>query len=202
VAERLRQAKLARAAEAARAVKAKATAAQKRRSRRLTLAWAASVLLPVTAGAADGLWAQRLHAERAAEETRKRHSLQAALDKAIALRQQAHWAVAEQTRDRPGDTGPDDLRQRVRQAAVDSAQVDRIESIRLKRSTIVEGDFAIHIADQDYAVASRGAGLGREGEEAEGVTERVSAAAVREDWSRPWTTGPRWPATSNGGRDC
>jgi serine/threonine-protein kinase len=186
VADRLRQAELAHAAEVARVEEAKATAAQERKARRLTLGLAAAVLLLVAFGAAGGLWAQRQHAEREAEALRRRQAVEAALDRAVALRQQARWAearaVLEQTRDQLGEKGPEDLRRRVEQAAADLALVDRLEGIRLKRATMVEGKFDSRTAERDYAAAFREAGLAVEGEgvEAAAVAARIRASAVRE----------------------
>ena len=178
VAERLRQAELARAAEAARAEEAQATAAaERRKARRRTRALAACVLALVAVAAAGGLWVQRQRADREAEASRLRQGVEAALEQAGALQQQGRWAeartVLEQTRDRLGDAGPEDLRQRVDQATADPDLVDRLEAIRLRRSTIVEGKFDLRGAQRDYAAAFREAGLGEEGEEAEVVAARV-----------------------------
>jgi serine/threonine-protein kinase len=198
VAERLRQAELAHAAEVARTEEAQATAAQERkaraaaqaravaerRARRLTLGLAASLLALVTVGAAGGLWVQRQRAERAAEAGRQREAVEAALDKTRDLRQQARWAearaVLEQARDRLGEAGPEDLRQRVEQATADLALVDRLEDIRLKRSTLVEGKFDDRGAEQDYAEAFRKAGLEQKGDDAETVAARIRNSAASE----------------------
>jgi serine/threonine-protein kinase len=71
VAERLRQAELARAAEEARAVEARATAAHERRARRLTLALAAAVLLLVVGGGGGLAWVRRQREARQAATTRE-----------------------------------------------------------------------------------------------------------------------------------
>jgi serine/threonine-protein kinase len=122
------------------------------------------MLALVTVGAAGGLWLQQQSAERTAEARRQREAVETALDKASELRQQARWAearaVLDQTRDRLGEAGPEDLRQRVDQATADLALVDRLEDIRLKRSTLVDGTFDSRGADQNYAAAFRDAGLG------------------------------------------
>jgi serine/threonine-protein kinase len=105
VAERLRRAELARAAEEARAVEAQATAAQERRakeaaqaralaewrSRRLTVALAASVLLTVLLG--GGVWL--LRAEREARRTRTNYAVDEALNRALALHEQARTAEGQ-----------------------------------------------------------------------------------------------------------
>jgi serine/threonine-protein kinase len=203
VAARLRQAELAHAAEAARAEEAKATAAAERRARRLTRRLAASLLLLVAVGAAGGLWAQRQHAEREAEAARQRQAVEAALDKANELRQQARWAEArailEQTRDRLGESGPDDLRQRVHQADAELALADRLEGIRLKlaAASAAKAKLEGQTAQRQYATAFREAHLGEEGQPAEAVATRIRASAVREhlvaaldDWAA-WTADPQ-----------
>jgi serine/threonine-protein kinase len=187
VVERLRQAELAHAAEVARTEEAKATAAQERKARRLTLGLAACVLALITVGATGGLWVQRQWAAQSAEALRQREAVGTALDKAGELRQREHWAealaVLEQTRDRLGEAGPADLRRQVEQATADLALVDRLQAIRLKRSTIVEGKegkFDNRGAEQDYAATFRDTGLGVEGEDAEAVAQRIRDSAVAE----------------------
>jgi serine/threonine-protein kinase len=203
VRERLRQAELARAAEAARAEEAQATAAAERKARQRTRALAASVLALVAVAAAGGLWVQRQRAERAAEAARQREAVEAALDKARELQRQARWpearAVLEQTRDRLGEAGPENLRRRVERAAADVALVDRLDGIRLRRSTVVEGNFDNRGADQDYAATCREAGLGAEGDDPETVAGRIRASAVGEqlvaavdDWATVTGDPKRW----------
>jgi serine/threonine-protein kinase len=99
VAERLRQAELAQAAEAARAEEAQATAAEaeakarvERRSRRLTLALAASVLLAGVLGAAGWRWVELDRIGRAAARDAR---VNAALQEAVRLRGQAQGAAVE-----------------------------------------------------------------------------------------------------------
>jgi serine/threonine-protein kinase len=99
VAERLRQAELAHAAEAARAEEAQATAAEaeakaraERRSRRLTLALAASVLLAGVLGAAGWRWVELDRIGRAAARDAR---VNAALQEAVRLRGQAQGAAVE-----------------------------------------------------------------------------------------------------------
>jgi eukaryotic-like serine/threonine-protein kinase len=91
VAERLRQAELARAAEEARVVEARATAAQERKARRMTLALAGSVLLTVLLGGGGWLWLQGQRAARLAENNR---AVNEALTHATTLREQARTAQA------------------------------------------------------------------------------------------------------------
>jgi Tfp pilus assembly protein PilF len=155
-----------------------------RRARRVTLALAASVLALVTVGAVGGLWVQRQQAERAAEAVRQRQAVETALAKAGDLGRQGRWpearAVLEQTRDRLGDAGPQDLRRRVEQASADLALVDRLDAIRLRCLTLVEGKLDYRGAEGDYATAFREAGLAEESEEAATVAGRLRASAVRD----------------------
>jgi serine/threonine-protein kinase len=208
VAERLRQVELDHAAEVARTEEAQATAVQERkarqaaqgralaerRARRVTLGLAAALLALVTVGAVGGLWVQRQEAERAAAAVGQRETVETALDKAGALGQQGRWAeartVLEQTRDRLGETGPADLRQRLEQETANLALVDSFEAIRLKRSTWIQREFDTRGAERDYAAALREAGLGEVGEDAATVAARLRDSGVRkylvaalDDWA-------------------
>jgi tetratricopeptide (TPR) repeat protein len=141
------------------------------------------VLALVLVGAGGGLWAQRQQGERDAEVQRQRLAFEADLDKAKELRQQARWAEARavlaQTRQRLGEAGPEDLRQRLEQAAADLDLVGRLADIRLKRAPLSER-FDNSSAERDYAKAFRDAGLGEEGEEPEVVAARIRGSAVGE----------------------
>jgi serine/threonine-protein kinase len=104
VQERLRQAELAHAAEVARTQEAQATAAQERkvreeaqaravaevRTRRLTGALAATVLLALLTGGGGWLWVK---AERDARQARVARDINSALNQATALRTQASSAA-------------------------------------------------------------------------------------------------------------
>jgi serine/threonine-protein kinase len=89
VAERLRAAELAHAAEAARSQEARATAAQERRARRLTVALAASVLMALTLGAAGWRWVELDRIARAAALEARVNS---ALQETVRLRGEAQAA--------------------------------------------------------------------------------------------------------------
>jgi serine/threonine-protein kinase len=198
VAERLRQAELAHAAEVARTEEAQATAAQERKAkeaaqaqaaaerqaRHLTLGLAVSVLALVTVGAVSAIWMQQQRAARVGEAQRQREAVETALDKAREMGSRARWAearaVLEQTRDRLRDSGPEDLRRRVEQAMVDLTLVDRLDAIRLKRSTWIEGKFDDRGAEAAYAATFRDAGLGEEGEDPEKVAALIRESSVRE----------------------
>jgi serine/threonine-protein kinase len=184
VAERLRQAELAHAAELARTEEAQATAAQERRARRLTVGLATVVLLLIAVGALGTLAIQQRWADRSAAESRRRQEIESALNKAQDLRQQARWvearAVLEQARNLLGDEEHADLRHRLDLAGDDLNLVDRVEIIRLRSATVINNKFDDRTADRDYAAVFREHGLGEEGEEAEAVAARVRDSAVRE----------------------
>jgi serine/threonine-protein kinase len=74
----------------------------------------------------------------------------------------------------------EELRARVRQWRADLDLVDRLEAIRLRRATIVDGKFDNRTADRDYAAAFREAGFAEEDEEPEALAGRVRDSAVSE----------------------
>jgi serine/threonine-protein kinase len=176
---RLRQAELERAA-------AEARAAAERAGRRRTRALAAALVGMIAVAAGGGLLVQYQAAERRADQARReagqRQQVEAAIDKAAGLRQQGHWreaeALLEQARLALGEAGPGDLRRRVEQEAADLALVDRLEAIRLNRSTFIEDHFNNGAADEDYAAAFHDAGLGAEGDDPAAVAARVRDSAV------------------------
>jgi tetratricopeptide (TPR) repeat protein len=110
--------------------------------------------------------------------------MEARLEQAARLRRAGHFEeglkVLEQARQRLGVDGPTDLREQVDRASADTALARRLDEARQRASAIAEGrkmDYAG--AEQEYAAALQGAGLGREGEDAEAVAARVRASAVR-----------------------
>jgi serine/threonine-protein kinase len=180
VEDRLRRAELEQAAAEARAV-------EERKRRRVSLALAAAVLALVAAGAGSGLWVQHQAAQRRAEQARReaeqRQMVEAALDKAAGLREQAHWreaqAVLGQARQALGEAGPEDLRHRLDGAEAELALVNRLDAIRQRRATtIVAGHFDGGAAAREYAAVFRGAGLGEAGENPGAVAARVRASGV------------------------
>jgi serine/threonine-protein kinase len=179
VQDRLRRAELERAA-------AEARAAEERKRRRVLLALAAAVLALVAVGAAGVLLVQHYAAGRQAEQARReaeqRQAVEFALDKAVGLRQQARWreaqAVLELTRQRLGEAGPDDLRQRLGTAEAELALGKRLDAIRQRRVTVIDGKFDDRTAEHDYAVAFREAGLGVVGDDVAAVAALVQASRV------------------------
>jgi serine/threonine-protein kinase len=176
---RLRRAELDRAA-------AQARAAEERKRRRMQLALAAAVLALVAVGAGGGLLVQHQTAERRAEQARReaeqQQQVEAALDKAAALRQQAHWgeaaAVLDQARQALGEAGPDELRQKLGVAEAELELVNRLDAIRQRKAAWVGGRFDDRAAERDYAAVFREAGLGEVGDDPEAVAARVRASAV------------------------
>jgi tetratricopeptide (TPR) repeat protein/tRNA A-37 threonylcarbamoyl transferase component Bud32 len=159
----------------------------RRRHRALVAGVTAAALALVVMGAIGVFWLVQQAAEL-------RRGVEAALDRAAALQQQARWAeagaVLEQADARLGEGGPDDLRQRVAQARADLALVRRLDAAHLKAATLVEGQLDFAGTERDYAAAFRQAQLGRLGDEMAVVAARVRASAVKaqlvaalDDWA-------------------
>jgi tetratricopeptide (TPR) repeat protein len=196
---RLRTAELERAA-------AQGKAGEERKRRKVTLALAAAVVAIVVVAAGSALWLQRQAAQRQAEvadqEAQLRRGVDAAMDKAAGLGQQARWAearaVLEQVKTQVGEAGPDDLRARVERARADLDLVDRLDSARLRAATWATDDFDYPAAQRAYTKAFADAGLGRPGDDAGVVAARVRGSAVRaqlvaalDDWAHVSRDGPR-----------
>ena len=145
--------------------------------------------------AAFGLWQVRQRAEAG-------RAIAQGLQEADRLRQKFSWdeagAELERTRYRLGYGAPADLRQRVDQARRDLELMERLDAIRLKRSTVVEGRFDVAAdrrfnlarADRDYEKAFREAGWREIEHDPEVMAARVKASAVRgalvaalDDWA-------------------
>jgi tetratricopeptide (TPR) repeat protein/serine/threonine protein kinase len=150
----------------------------RRRHRALVAGVTAAALALLVMGGIGVFWL----VEQAAE---LRRGVAAALDKARGLQQQARWgeaeAVLDQTQDRLGESGPGDLRQRVRQARADLSLVRRLDAARLKAATmVVGGKFDFVGAERAYAAAFRQAQLGRPGDKVAAVAARIRGSAVKE----------------------
>jgi serine/threonine-protein kinase len=197
VQERLRAAELERVAAEARAEEAKATAAAERTARRRTRALAAALLALVAVGAGGGLWVQhevagrradqaRREAEQRAEQARReaeqRQLVESALEKATAMREGLRFHEAatmlEHGRMTLGDFGSEDLRRRLDVAGAELALVVRLDAIRQRRATIVDGNFDYRTTDHEYAVAFREARLGEVGDDEAAVAARVRNSGV------------------------
>jgi serine/threonine-protein kinase len=155
----------------------------------------AAAVLVALAAAGGGGWVigQRTQTARAVE---------ADLREAVRLQQQSALPQArvalEQARLRLGDDGPARLRSLLDQARHDQQLLERLEAIRMTRSTFVEGrdNHAAEVrfnnaqADREYQRAFRDAGLGEPPDEPDGTASRVRASAVRvplvaalDDWA-------------------
>ncbi len=180
VAERLRQAELARAAEQVRAE-------EEAKRRRMTLGLAAAVLTLVVAGgsAAAWWWQQRTSVSR---------DVEAALAEALQHQAAGRWSEAraalERADGRLGGTGPEVLRDRVRQARADVDMVHQLDEIRLRQmgAYTAYGRFDLAGAEQLYALAFAAYGLDVSAPEA---AARLRDSAIREallagldDWMR------------------
>src|SRR5262249_12802363 len=128
-----------------------------RRDRAVVGAAAAVLLVAAVSGAGAWLSWERRRAERQADAARQdgalRQDVAAALGQAARLRLGGHFEEAGQllgqSRQRLEDGGPDDLRQRLDVAEAKLALVRRLDAVRQRRATIVEGKFDIHTAERD-----------------------------------------------------
>jgi serine/threonine-protein kinase len=167
VAERLRQAEVAHAAESARAEEAQATAAQERkareaaqakvkaerRARRLTLALAAAVLLAVTLGGVGVRWVEL---DRIARTAAVEARINTALQEAVELRGKAQGAPA-------GELGPwNEALAAARKAAalletgVDPALRSQVETLLAEVTAQQhQAETAFHAAAQDRRLLER-----------------------------------------------
>jgi serine/threonine-protein kinase len=190
VAERLRQAELARS-------QAQVQALEERKRRRLTALLAAAGVALVVLATGGGLWLERVQAERQAEAARQeqalRQDVEVALTQAVSLRQGLHFEQGrvslERSRQQLGLTGPGDLRRRVDQALADLQLVERLDDARLQATTITEGRMDFAGGKRKYAAAFAEAGLNREND-LRAVVTRVQESAVRaeivaalDDWA-------------------
>jgi tetratricopeptide (TPR) repeat protein len=197
VQERLQQAEQERAA-------AQARAAEERKRRWILLVLATTLLVLVVMAFRPDEWpgrwlplitallglvvvvvgelVVRRKADRAARRVaEQRQVVQLALQMALPLRQQARWseaaALLEQARRKLGD-GPIDLRQRLNKAEVELTLLKRLDAVRQRRSTLVEGKCDTATAERDYAAAFREAGLGEVDDDEATVAARVRASGV------------------------
>jgi serine/threonine-protein kinase len=150
-------------------------------------ALAAAVLLLVLGGGGGGLrWAwQRAELERAVNEDLEQVGQGLRGGKVAEAR-----AALERAEGRVAGGAAADLRRRVGQMRDNLNLVGRLEEIRLKAATLVEGKFDRASADRDYATAFRERGLAAEGEDPKAVADRIRGSAIRaqlvaalDDWA-------------------
>jgi serine/threonine-protein kinase len=195
VAQRLRQAELECAAAEARGVEeartrqmAEAKAEEERKRRRVTLALAAALLALVIIGGGGAAW---WIIERRTTE----HDVYMALEDATKYRDAGRWpearAALERAEGRLGTSGLRVLRDRVRQARLDSDLVAELDEIRLAQSERGPKALTDEAADARYAKAFQLYGIEVEtGSSAEAMT-KLAGSAVRDlllaglhDWLR------------------
>ena len=181
---------------------------------------AAAVLLALGAAGGGG-WLIGLR-------TRTARAVEADLAAVVRLQQRSALPEArvtlEQARLRLGDDGPDRLRALLDRARHDQQLLERLEAVRMTRSTFVEGRdnhpadvrFNNARADREYQTAFRDAGLGEPPDDPDGAAGRVMASAVRvplaaalDDWAvctpdgarREWVLRVARGADPDGWRD-
>jgi tetratricopeptide (TPR) repeat protein len=145
-----------------------------------------ALLLLATGG---GVWLVQQHAERQAEAARQEQALrkdvETALAQAVTFRKGFHFRegreLLEQAGQRLEPEGPDDLRQRLQQARIDLDLAERLDAARLQLATLVEAKFDFAGGERLYEAALADAGLGRPGDDSEGLAGRVRNSAVREE---------------------
>ncbi len=188
VQERLRTAELGKAA-------AQAKAQEERKRRKVLVGLAAAILAAVVFAGGGGWYYQQQRAEL-------RHGVEAGLKRAGELQEKEKWkearAVLLEAEDRLDATGPADLRRRVTQAQADLDIVDRLDAIRLRMATIVEGKMDYAGADRDYGLLFQEIGIGAAGEDPREVAARVQKSSVRprlvvafDVWAAATDDGPR-----------
>jgi serine/threonine-protein kinase len=166
--------------------------ARRRPAEAVLLAVAVLVAL-AAAGGGGWLIGQRTQTERAVE---------AELREMVRLQQQSALpearGILEQAQLRLGDDGPAWLRSHLDQARQDQQLLERLEAIRMTRSTFAEGRdnhpaevrFNNAQADREYQKAFGDAGLSRPPDDPDAAARRVKASAVRvplvaalDDWA-------------------
>jgi tetratricopeptide (TPR) repeat protein len=110
--------------------------------------------------------------------------VEGALAEVRRLQGQARWgeaqAVLDQAQSRLGDGGPHDLKDRLARAQAELLLVKRLDDVRLKRATTVEGHFDFAGADRGYEDAFRAAGMAGVGGETAAAADWVHGTAVQE----------------------
>ena len=146
-----------------------------RRHRTESVMLAVSLLL-LAALVAGSLWF-------VAQESRRRHAVEADLRMVAQLQDGARWqeaqAVLERAEARLGGAGLHGLRERMSQAKRDLSLVMKLDAIRLKRLTHGELAFYKEQANRDYAEAFRQSGLGTAKDPPTSLATTINASAVR-----------------------
>jgi serine/threonine-protein kinase len=188
VQNRLHQAELGQAA-------AHAKAAEEHKRRRLTVVLAGAVLALVTLAAGVGVWFVQQRAEL-------RRGTESALVTSAALRDAARWKealdVLAHEESRQSWAGSEELRQQLARAQADVRLTKRLDEIRQKRATLIDGKFDDQAADHEYLDAFTSAGLWQEGETEDVAAARIRASAISgqlqaalDDWANAQVGWPR-----------
>jgi serine/threonine-protein kinase len=137
----------------------------------------AGLLVALLAGGVGAWWLAQQRAEQ-------RQAVAAALAEVGRLQNAARWAearaVLEQARQRLGEGGPHDLRQQLDRAHAGLDLVARLDTIKLKKATLVDARFDFAGADREYEEAFREAGMVAVGGDAAAAAEWVAGTGVRE----------------------
>jgi eukaryotic-like serine/threonine-protein kinase len=145
------------------------------------------VLVAVLAAGAGAWWLDRQRAEQ-------RQAVEVAFAEADRLQAQARWgearAVLDQAAQHLGDSGPGDLRGRLKRMRSALDLVARLDTIRLRGAVLIEGRFDIRGTDRDYEAAFREAGMVAVGGDAAvaaswvgGSGARDALVAALDDWA-------------------
>jgi tetratricopeptide (TPR) repeat protein len=165
---------------------AQAKAVEERKRRKVTLAFASSVLAFVVVGAAGGFWVQHLHNQRQADlarqELEQRQDVESALEKIAALQKAARWKEAEavlgQASARLGESGPADLRQAVAQAQDEVHFAAKLDRIRMEKAT--DAMRKVNRTAPAYAQAFRDYGLEITTDDVAVLAERIATSHIKQ----------------------
>jgi tetratricopeptide (TPR) repeat protein len=151
----------------------------------------AGLLAAVVLLAAAGLWLVQQRAQRHAE---LRNEVGTAVAQAESLHKGFHFPEArellEEAQKRVEPTGPDDLRQQVKQARADLELVAGLDAARMRAATPVRGRYKTDEAEPLYEQSLAKVGLGGPGDDIEaaaaGVRDsarRAEIVAALDDWA-------------------
>lgn len=178
VQQRLRGAELDRAA-------ALVKAGEEGKRRKLTVALAVALLGLVLIGVVGAVWWLDHQAasrqEEATREEKELHqaialALEAADDKQLEGKWGAARALLEQVLDRTGATALPHLRQRLEGDIRHLDFMAKVESLRLKKVTLIEGKADRQIADEEFEQAFKTAGLDFLLEDPAALAERIASS--------------------------
>jgi hypothetical protein len=158
-----------------------------RRHQTLMAASATGFLVLVLAAGTGAWWLDR-------QRTEQRRGVESALAAVERLQEQSRWsearAVLGRVKEGLGQGGPRDLQQRLDQGERNLDLVARLDAIRLKRATVIEGRFDSKGADREYEEAFRDLGRIEVNSNVEAAAARVRESIVRnallaalDDWT-------------------